>query len=134
LLFVAGFDIAQHIGSWGISGAFDLEADSLPVGLADILVGNSIRCASAFERGRVGKVLSLCRCPISGAKGNAPSFSPLKEYRIFSVHVPLLFALRYSTQPVKRFPSSWSRPLGSFRKGSRPCRWEDRTARALCSK
>jgi hypothetical protein len=69
LLFVAGFDIAQHIGSWGISGAFDLEADSLPVGLADILVGNRSRCASTFERGRVGKVFGLCRRPISLSQG-----------------------------------------------------------------
>lgn len=61
--------IVQHIGSWGISGAFDLEADSLPVGLADILVGNSSRCASTFERGRVGKMFGLCRCPFCISQG-----------------------------------------------------------------
>jgi hypothetical protein len=47
----AGFDIDQHIGSWGGSFAFDLEAGSVPVALADILVGNSSCCASARERG-----------------------------------------------------------------------------------
>jgi len=63
--FVSDFDINQHIGSWGSGCAFDLKADSVPVGLADILVGNSIRYASTFECGRVGKMHGLHRCPFS---------------------------------------------------------------------
>jgi hypothetical protein len=67
LHFGACFDIDQDIprGSHG----FDLEADSVPLRVADILVGNGIGCASTFERDRVGKVFCLCRRPISVSQG-----------------------------------------------------------------
>jgi hypothetical protein len=67
--FVSCFGIDSEHRWRGGSGAFDLEADSLPVGLADILVGNSIRCASTFQRGRVGKMPGLCRRLFSISQG-----------------------------------------------------------------
>jgi hypothetical protein len=63
LLFADGFDIGQQIGAWGGSFAFHLEADSVAVGFADILVGNSRRYASTFEHRRIGKMFGLRCCP-----------------------------------------------------------------------
>jgi hypothetical protein len=53
----------QHIDSWGGSFAFGFETNSVPAGLAHILVGDNSCYASTFERGRVGKMFGLCRCP-----------------------------------------------------------------------
>jgi hypothetical protein len=43
LLLGAGFDIDRRIDSWGGSFAFGFEANSVPAGLADILVGDNSR-------------------------------------------------------------------------------------------
>ena len=67
--FVSCLGIDSQHRSRGGSGAFDVEADSVRAGLADILVGNSIRCASTLECGRVGKVPGLCRRLFSISQG-----------------------------------------------------------------
>ncbi len=60
--FVLQFDIDSGKASRGDSRhAFENEADSLSVFVADALVSNLIRSASTFERDRVGKLHRLHR-------------------------------------------------------------------------
>ena len=63
--FVSRFGIDSNHDSWGSRRGLDIEKDSVAVSIADILVSNIIRCASAFERYRVGKVHRLSRRPVS---------------------------------------------------------------------
>ena len=50
---------------WGNLHAVDIEADSVPMCVADLLVSNRIRRASTFERYRVEHLHLLYRRPFS---------------------------------------------------------------------
>ena len=70
---------------WGSHYAIDIEADSVSMRVADLLVSDSIRLASTFERYRAGNLHRLYCRPLS----IPPDLYHSTEHRVRPQYLPL---------------------------------------------